>query len=120
MIDLEHAQPLLRMGIAQRKSVESRAQHNRLAQAACDGLGQRRLGKAAARRDEKPQRPQAPVPRALISLGAAFRAENFAREGVVKDASPLETLMRGAMSCGAARGKARPIVLHGCRNKFWI
>ena len=105
MIDLEDAQAFRRMRIAQAEGFEPRAQHDRLAHTAPDGLGQRLLGEAAARGDEQAQRPQAFVPRPLIGLEAAFRAENVARKRIAKDASSLQQLI--AARCPAAARAVR-------------
>ena len=115
MVDLEDAQATCRMRVAQPEGLESGAQHDRLAHTALHGLGQRLLGEAAARGDEQAQRPQALVARPLVGLEAALDAENLAREGIAKDATLLQQLMRGAMPGGSARGEARPIVLHASR-----
>ena len=80
--------PAAAWGLRSPKRLEPGAQHDRLTHPAPHSLGQSLLGEAAARGDEQAQRPQASVPRPLVGLEAALDAQNLAREGIAKDASP--------------------------------
>ena len=50
MIDLEHAEPCMRVAVRER--VEARTEHDQLPHAALDRARQRVFGKTLARRDE--------------------------------------------------------------------
>ena len=76
VIDLEHADTLAGIGIAQRKCIEAGPEHDHLAHAAGDTGRQRMLGKSAARSDEQAPRPQRRIGGCFVQPGAGLVIEN--------------------------------------------
>ena len=114
MIELEHPEIVGRLKPIG-EGVETRAQHQDLPHAICDCTARRVLGETAAHRNKKAQAsPLRPVPGKRDSVVGVW-PEDWERERVGKDQSPLEDLMGCPMTCRADRGHARPSVLHGAK-----
>jgi hypothetical protein len=112
MIDLEYADALGGVRIAQRERIEARTQHHNLPHAACNASCQRILGKPAARRDEQPHRPLREIGRGFVQSGPGLIIENACSEYISENSAAFQPLVDGSMNGRSARSLAWPLWSH--------
>jgi hypothetical protein len=108
MVDLEYADTLASVRIAQRERVESRTHHHNLARAACDTSRQSILGKPAARRDKEPHRPLRGIGRRFVEVGPGFIIEDACGKCISENSAAFHLLVDGSMNGRSTRSQTWP------------